>query len=134
MKKVLCFTVLALCLTGQKVVPGQPADLLLFDFEEAADLQRQVAFLEDRPNQNLTNSSRPPSGDPPTVKRRPPRPPSGRPPGGQPGHQRQELPFLPPDHTIALWPKECRGWGHSLDGQDPHPPAASGPEADAHPA
>src|SRR5262245_43178397 len=34
-------------------------------------LQQQVAQLTERLNQNSTNSSRPPSSDPPHVKRRP---------------------------------------------------------------
>src|SRR3954452_20445497 len=36
-------------------------------------LQQQVAQLTERLNQNSTNSSRPPSSDPPHVKRRPQR-------------------------------------------------------------
>ena len=36
-------------------------------------LQRQVDHLQQRLNQNSTNSSRPPSSDPPHVKRRPPK-------------------------------------------------------------
>jgi transposase len=47
-------------------------------------LQQQVHEWQDRLNQNSTNSSRPPSTAPPTVKRRPPRTPTGRQPGGQP--------------------------------------------------
>ena len=61
--------------------------------------QGQVQELQERPNQNSSNSSRPPSTDPPTVKRRPPRPASGRLSGGQPGHQRRQRPSLPPVHT-----------------------------------
>jgi hypothetical protein len=71
---------------------------------EVQALQQQVRDLQERLNQNSTNSSRPPSTDPPAVKRRPPRPPSGRPSGGQPGHARQQRPLLPPDHTEVLKP------------------------------
>ena len=39
MTKVLCLTVLAWSLAGSTAVPGQPRDLLLFDFEKAADLK-----------------------------------------------------------------------------------------------
>jgi transposase len=84
-------------------------------------LQRQVDDLQQRLNQNSTNSSRPPSTDPPTVKRRPPRLPSGRRPGGQPGHERPQRPLLPPDHTYVLKPARCRRCGHALRGQDPQP-------------
>jgi transposase len=84
-------------------------------------LHQQVHELHGRLNQNSTNSSRPPSTDPPTVKRRPPRPPSGRRTGGQPGHARQQRPLLPPDHTEVLKPTQCRRCGHALKGADPQP-------------
>ena len=84
-------------------------------------LQQQVQELQGRLGQNSTNSSRPPSTDPPTVKRRPPLPPSGRSPGGQPGHERQQRPLLPPDHTEVLKPSRCRRCGHALRGEDPQP-------------
>src|SRR5215216_2908831 len=41
-------------------------------------LQKQVDDLQHRLNQNSTNSSRPPSSDPPHVKRPPPKPKKGR--------------------------------------------------------
>src|SRR5262249_40575885 len=56
-------------------------------------IQQQVAELTERLNQNSTNSSRPPSSDPPHVKRRPPKPSSGRKRGGQPGHARRQRPL-----------------------------------------
>src|SRR3954447_10048958 len=64
-----------------------------------ASLEKRIADLEAKLNLNSTNSSRPPSTDPPAVKlkRRPPAPPSGRKRGGQPGHKR---------HTRALVPAE----------------------------
>src|SRR6516165_153579 len=72
---------------------------------EAAELrakvrapQQQVHDLQERLNQNSTSSSRPPSTDLSTVKRRPPRPVSGRKPGGQPGHERGR----PLPHPITL--------------------------------
>ena len=85
------------------------------------ELQQQVQELQSQLNQNSTNSSRPPSTDSPTIKRRPPRQPSGRQRGGQPGHERQQRALLPPDHTVSLKPTQCRGCGHRLDGQDPQP-------------
>jgi transposase len=84
-------------------------------------LQQQVNELQDRLNQNSTNSSRPPSTDPPTVKRRPPRPASGRSSGGQPGHERQQRPLLPANHTEVVKPTQCRRCGHPLQGEDPQP-------------
>src|SRR5690242_7024899 len=89
--------------------------------QEIAHLQQQVVLLQERLNQNSTNSSRPPSTDPPTVKRRPPRPASGRSAGGQPGHERQQRPLLPPTHTEILRPVKCRHCGQTLSGDDSQP-------------
>src|SRR5271166_5301156 len=58
--------------------------------------QGQIERLQERLGQDSTNSSQPPSTDPPGVKRRPPRPASGRSSGGQPGNERQQRPLLPP--------------------------------------
>src|SRR4051812_36332025 len=87
-------------------------------------LQRKVDQLTERLNQNSTNSSRPPSSDPPHVKRRPPQPSSGRKKGGQPGHARQQRPLVPPEQvkqTIPLMPPACRKCGQALHGEDPQP-------------
>jgi transposase len=75
--------------------------------------------LEQRLNQNSTNSSRPPSSDPPTVKakRRPPLPPSGRNRGGQPGHKRRTRTLVPPEQlreTFEVKPAHCKGCGAAL--------------------
>src|SRR6516165_10439518 len=89
-------------------LPPEARALILALRAEVGELQAKVREQQDieelrqRLNQNSTNSSRPPSSDPPTVKRRPPRPASGRLGGGQPGHQRQQRPLLPPDHTEVL--------------------------------
>ena len=86
-------------------------------------LQQQVDDLRQRLNQNSTNSSRPPSTDPPHVKRRPPKPPSCRKRGGQPGHRRQLCPLVPPEQvkaTVQLKPAACRKCDRALRG-DPNP-------------
>src|SRR5436305_12248773 len=84
-------------------LPSEVRALILAQRAEVAELrarvqalQRQVQELYDRLNQNSSNSSRPPSTDPPAAKRRPPRLASGRLSGGQPGHQRPRPPLLPP--------------------------------------
>src|SRR5215469_6314533 len=87
-------------------------------------LQRKVDQLTERLNQNSTNSSRPPSSDPPHVKRRPPKPATGRKQGGQPGHTRQQRPLVPPDQVkqaIPLKPSACRKCSQALSGEDPQP-------------
>jgi transposase len=92
--------------------------------ERLQTLQQQVDDLRQRLSRNSTNSSRPPSSDPPHVKRRPPKPSSGRKRGGQPGHARQQRPLVPPDQVkqaIPLKPPLCRQCGHALHGDDPQP-------------
>jgi transposase len=87
-------------------------------------LQQQVAQLTERLNQNSNNSSRPPSSDPPHVKRRPPKPASGRQRGGQPGHARQQRPLVPPERVnqaIPVQPSACRKCDQALHGEDPQP-------------
>lgn len=89
-----------------------------------AKLEQHVADLEARLNQNSQNSSRPPSCDPPSVKRSPPREPSGRKRGGQPGHPRYQRPLLPVDQVqdvIICKPSACRRCGGALEGEDPEP-------------
>src|SRR5262249_1413655 len=109
-------------------LPPEARALVLALRAEVAELratvreqQDLIRGLQERLNQNSTNSSRPPSPAPPTVKRRPPRLASGRLGGGQPGHQRQQRPLLPPDHTEVLKPARCRRCGHALRGDDPRP-------------
>src|SRR5947208_10305882 len=67
-------------------------------------LQRKVDQLTERLSQNSTNSSRPPSSDPPHVKRRPPQPSSGPKKGGQPGHARQQRPLGEPQAKRSTCP------------------------------
>jgi transposase len=88
---------------------------------EVRALQQQVHDLQERLNQNSTNSSRPPSSDVMAVKRRPPRAPSGRRTGGQVGHHRQRRCLFPPDRTLVLKPPQCRRCGCALQGEDPQP-------------
>ena len=74
-------------------------------------LQQRVRELEARLGQNSSNSSRPPSSDPPHVppKRRPGH--SGRKRGGQPGHRgahRALLPVEQVDEIVPVVPEHCR--------------------------
>lgn len=85
---------------------------------EAAELRRanaalaeRVIELEARLKQNSTNSSRPPSADPPDTPAAAPRPPTGRRRGGQPGHPPARREVLPPeavDRVVRHWPTHCR--------------------------
>lgn len=87
-------------------------------------LERRIAALEARLDQDSSHSSKPPSSDPIHVKRRPPRPPSGKERGGQRGHTKHSRALVPPDRLTAAVdcvPAACRGCGHALTGADPEP-------------
>ena len=91
---------------------------------EVEDLKAEIAELRERLGQNSSNSSRPPSSDPPTYKRQPPREATGRKRGGQPGHQghaRQLVPAEEVDHIIDLKPATCTRCGQRLRGSDAQP-------------
>jgi len=88
------------------------------------DLKAEIAELRERLGRNSSNSSRPPSSDPPSYQAKPPREPQGRKQGGQPGHQgstRQLLPAEEVDRLVELKPAACAGCGRRLCGNDPAP-------------
>jgi transposase len=86
--------------------------------ETLAELRARLAALEDRVRQleaqagrNATNSSLPPSANPPGAPKLPPRKPSGRKTGGQPGHPAHLRRRLPPQrvqHSRDLFPSQCQ--------------------------
>lgn len=93
-----------------------------------AELEQQVHELCVRLNQNSSNSSCPPSSDPPQAPQRPSKPPTGRKPGGQPGHPGHFRTRLPPDRVqqvVHYWPSVCeRCQGplpQALQDDDPEP-------------
>src|SRR5829696_4967587 len=78
---------------------------------ENAALQERIRELEARLSQNSSNSSRPPSSDPPQAPVRPKAPPAGRKRGGQPGHRgafRALLPVEQVDEIVVVVPEFCR--------------------------
>jgi len=86
---------------------------------ELQSLREEVAQLKARLGQNSTNSSRPPSSDPPwsKPKRKPPEAPSGRKPGGQPGHAahvREPVPLEQLDEVVDVHPDTCSICGAEL--------------------
>lgn len=89
---------------------------------ENARLRGQIEKLEALLNRNSTNSSRPPSSDPPQIRQsRPPQPPTGRKPGGQPGHEghtRELLPLSQVEEVIELHPKRCGRCGRKFKRRD----------------
>src|SRR5438105_15035237 len=79
--------------------------------EENAALQARIRDLEARLGQHSSNSSRPPSSDPPQAPARRKAPPAGRKRGGQPGHRgacRGLLPVTQVDELVAVVPDRCR--------------------------
>jgi transposase len=84
-------------------------------------LEARLADLEARLGQNSSNSSRPPSSDPPHIKAAPPKAPSGKRKGGQPGHPKRSRPDLPPDKVAELRPTTCDQCSHPLSGDDAQP-------------
>jgi transposase len=87
-------------------------------------LRLQVGELTAQLKQNSSNSSKPPSMDPPSAPATKPHKRSGRKRGGQPGHQKHERKLVPPEKvtaTQAVKPEYCRGCSHALGGDDPDP-------------
>lgn len=90
-----------------------------------AALQERVRELEARLAQNSTNSSKPPSSDPPGLVR-PGKKPKGRSRGGQPGHRGHHRMLLPPervDEVVQHAPEACEHCGHLLAGAEEALPA-----------
>ena len=86
-------------------------------------LQAEIATLKARLDANSHNSSKPPSSDPPHLKRQPPKPASKRKRGGQPGHKRALRPLVPPEKltgVVDCLPTAC-SCGATLTGRDPEP-------------
>lgn len=82
-------------------------------------LEAEVARLR----RNSTNSSKPPSSDPPGVTRERPTP-SGKKRGGQPGHGGHQRKLLPPSKVnvvVPIVPRECGHCGAGLRGKDSAP-------------
>jgi transposase len=91
---------------------------------EIESLKTEVAALRERIGQNSSNSSRPPSSDPPQASRRSRREPSGKKQGAQLGHRgagRHLKPATEVDRVINLRPQRCRKCGRRLKGDDPTP-------------
>jgi transposase len=84
---------------------------------QVKSLQAEVAKLSERVGRNSANSSKPPSSDPPRVKRAPDRKPSGRARGGQRGHKGSRRELLPPEQVSEvhhLMPSTCSACGEAL--------------------
>ena len=102
----------------QQIPPAAQAAILAL----IQHYEQRLAELEARLNQNSTNSSKPPSSDPPAVKRAPPKTPSTKKAGGQRGHAKAQRAIV--DHPDAIHeckPTVCRHCQQPLHGDDPQP-------------
>jgi transposase len=95
------------------------------------ELEQRVRDLEAQLKQNSSNSSRPPSSDPPQAPQRSSKPPTGRKPGGQPGHPGHARTRLPPERVnqiVDYWPSVCE----RCQGPLPQAPQDDDPEPTWH--
>ena len=81
--------------------------LLAWLIEELAKCRKRLDELETRIGMNSSNSSKPPSSDPPLRKRKP-EPGQRKRPGGKPGHPGHRQAMIEPTHVQALLPGPCR--------------------------
>lgn len=103
-----------------KIPPDAQAAILAL----VSSLERRIAALEARLNQNSSNSSKPPSTEPLHIKRQPPRPTSKKRRGGQAGHERHTRELVPPERltsSLEIMPGACSGCGQPLEGEDIEP-------------
>jgi transposase len=86
--------------------------------------QKQINQLEEQVGKTSRNSSKPPSSDPPHVKKAPPKAKGKRKQGGQPGHKGHGRKLKPPEEVtrfVVSKPSECEECGTLLLGIDPQP-------------
>lgn len=96
--------------------------------QQLATLTDRVRILEEQLAKNASNSSLPPSANPPQAPKPVVKPPSSKKPGGQPGHPptlQQRLPAERVQKVVPFVPTACRRCGHDLPQQaglhDPEP-------------
>lgn len=87
-------------------------------------MQQALAQLREQVNKHSQNSSKPPSSDPPSVKRKPPNRKGQRKQGGQPGHRGKGRELKPPDQVnrfVIRRPTTYTACGTLLMGEDSQP-------------
>lgn len=114
--QALVATLLAVGEEWQQVVSAQQAQVV--------QLQERIAQLEEQVGKNSRNSSKPPSSDPPGVKKPPPQEKGQRPQGGQAGHVGHGRSLKPASEVtrfVRSKPSSCQACGSLLLGEDPQP-------------
>lgn len=86
-----------------------------------ATLTAKVEELQAKLGQNSSNSSKPPSSDPPWKPPAERRERGKRKRGGQPGHDGHERAMLTPDTVVDVKPPACVHCGDRLTGEDVEP-------------
>lgn len=107
-----------------QATPESVRQMVLTLLATIEQMQQEVARLREEVNQTSQNSSKPPSSDPPTVKRKPARQAGQRKQGGQPGHQGKSRSLKPREQVsrfVVSRPTACGGCGALLLGEDPQP-------------
>jgi transposase len=105
--------------SGEVLSPAVRAAIELLE-RTIPELRERIRELEARLAQNSTNSSKPPSSDPPGVARSG-KQPKGRKRGGQKGHRGHHRMLLPServDEVVLHTPESCGHCGHSLAGAE----------------
>jgi transposase len=107
---------------GEVMSPAVRAALMALEEEnrllraEVTHAQARICELERRLGQNSTNSSLPPSKDPPGTRRTETKK-SERKRGAQPGHGRHQRKMVPPervDRVVDHYPRACRRCGEGF--------------------
>lgn len=107
-----------------QATPESVRQLVLDLLASVEQLQKEVTNLREQVNQSSQNSSKPPSSDPPSVKRKPPTPKGQRKRGGQLGHKGKGRRLKLPDQVsrfVVNRPMTCDRCGTLLLGNDPNP-------------
>jgi transposase len=110
-------------------IPAQVVQLQVLlgaALERVQQLEQENAQLRERLRQNSTNSSKPPSSDPPGTGRaqKKKKKRSRRRPGGQPGHPKHERELVPLERVqqvVELVPERCQQCQRKLKGRDAEP-------------
>jgi transposase len=107
-----------------QTTPPSVRQLVLTLLATVEQMQQEVSQLREQVNKNSQNSSKPPSSDPPSVKRKPPVAKGERKRGGQPGHEGSGRHLKPPEQVsrfVISRPTRCGSCGALLLGYDPQP-------------
>jgi len=114
--------------------PGcrQRDEIIALLHERLATLEQRIRSLEEQLGKNASNSSLPPSANPPQAPKPVVKQATGKKPGAQPGHPPTLQRRLPPERLQqihAFVPARCRRCGHPL----PQRAQAHDPEPSWHP-